>query len=89
MERREQLWRNRPAPAPKPQKYGVSYSGAERLVRDWIQHLGALETIVTRPTVDGGIDVVSDDYVAQVNYDGSVGVEAIRELFGVATSMTT
>ena len=50
---------------------------------------GALETIVTRPTVDGGRDVVSDDYVAQVNYDGSVGVEAIRELFGVATSMTT
>ncbi|NTW42576.1 MAG: restriction endonuclease [Cellulomonadaceae bacterium] len=52
-----------------------------------MQHLGESDAEVTRFTGDGGIDVGSAHYVAQVkNYAGTVGVAAIRELFGVASA---
>lgn len=72
---------------PAPQPFGVSDAGAEALVCTWMQHLGQADAEVTRFSGDGGIDVGSTHYVAQVkNYAGTVGVTAIRELFGVATA---
>lgn len=78
---------NRPAPAPPPQPYGVSHGGAESLVADWMRHLGVRDAEVTRLTGDGGIDVVSQRFIAQVkNYVGSVSVSEVRELYGVAVA---
>jgi len=72
-------------PAPGPQPYGVSHDGAERLVAEWMRHLGEMDAEVTRFTGDGGIDVMSTHCIAQVkNYTGTVGVTEIRELAGVA-----
>ncbi|MES2092497.1 MAG: restriction endonuclease [Actinomycetota bacterium] len=76
---------NRPAPPPEPQPYGVSHEGAEHLAAAWMRHLGALGAEVTRFSADGGIDVVSERYIAQVkNYAGTVPVEELRALHGVA-----
>lgn len=84
---RRQRHLNRPAPAPAPQPYGVSHEGAERLCEAWMRHLGVLDAAVTRITSDGGIDVESAEYVAQVkNYAGSVAVADIRALLGVAVA---
>lgn len=78
----------RDAPAPEPQPYGVSPAGAEALVAQWMRHLGVADAEITRLTGDGGIDVDSARFVAQVkNYAGSVSVTEARELFGVAVSM--
>ena len=74
-------------PKPAPQPYGVSHEGAETLVRDWMLYLGMPSSEVTRLTGDGGIDVTSVSYVAQVkNYRDFVGVQAIREILGVAVA---
>lgn len=81
----EQERLNRAAPPPDPQPYGVSHEGAEHLVAAWMRHLGVLDAEVTRLSGDGGIDVESDRYVAQVkNYAGTVPVEELRALHGVA-----
>lgn len=84
---REVRWMNRPNPAPEPQPYGVSHEGAEHLVAAWMRHLGVRDAHVTSYSQDGGIDVESVEYVAQVkNYVGAVSVKEIRELHGVATA---
>lgn len=73
-------------PAPAPQPYGVSHRGAELLVAQWMAHLGDMGASVTQYTGDGGIDISSSRYLAQVkNYTGTVGVASIRELAGVAS----
>jgi HJR/Mrr/RecB family endonuclease len=52
-----------------------------------MRHLGLLDAEVTRHSGDGGIDVVSATHVAQVkNYAGTVGVEKVRQIFGVAVA---
>lgn len=72
-------------PAPQPQPYGVSHEGAEALTAAWMRYLGESDADVTRFTSDGGIDVTSTHYIAQVkNYSGTVGVESVRELAGVS-----
>lgn len=74
-------------PRPSPQPYGVSHRGAEQLVADWMRHLGAADAEVTRFTGDGGVDVVSAHWIAQVKNLGertTVPVAQIRELAGVA-----
>ncbi|MBM7502567.1 restriction endonuclease [Agromyces aurantiacus] len=74
-------------PRPAPQPYGVSHRGAEQLVADWMRHLGAADAEVTRFTGDGGVDVVSAHWIAQVKNLGertTVPVAHIRELAGVA-----
>lgn len=79
--------RSRPAPPPPPQLYGVSDHGAEQLVCDWMRHLGVLDATVTRVQGDGGIDVDSEGFLAQVkNYTGSVPVTEVRDLGGVAAA---
>lgn len=72
-------------PPPPAQPYGVSHQGAESFVADWMRHLGELDAEATRYSGDGGIDVASSRYIAQVkNYAGTVPVEAIRAMAGVA-----
>ena len=74
-------------PPPFPQPYGVNDAGAEALVGDWMRHLGALDTVVTRVSNDGGIDAYSSRYIAQTkNYTGTVGVAEVRELAGVCAA---
>ncbi|GAB3631680.1 hypothetical protein GCM10027421_10330 [Microbacterium shaanxiense] len=75
----------RPNPAPLAQPYGVSPRGAELIVCEWMRHLGALDAETTQFTGDGGVDVSSDAWIAQVkHYQGTVGVQSVRELVGVA-----
>jgi hypothetical protein len=64
---------------------GVSHQDAEELCAQWLRFFGEYDATTTRFTADGGIDVVSANYIAQVkNYKGTVGVAAVRELVGVA-----
>lgn len=72
-------------PQPAPQAFGVSDAGAEALCAEWMRHLGVPEAATTRHSGDGGIDVESTNYIAQVkNYAGTVGVAEVREMAGVA-----
>lgn len=76
-------------PRPAPQPYGVSHRGAEQLVADWMRHLGAFDAEVTRFTADGGVDVVSAHWIAQVKNLAertAVPVAQVRELAGVAAN---
>ena len=76
----------RVGPRPYPQPYGVSPDGAERLAAAWMTYLGAIGVQVTRASRDGGIDVCSDKYVAQVKaWAGPVGVVEVRALAGIAS----
>ena len=70
---------------PEKQQFGVSDEGAESLVAQWMRWLGVYDAEVTKFVGDGGIDVESSRYIAQVkNFTGNVGIAAIRELAGVA-----
>lgn len=74
-------------PMPTPQPFGVSHQGAEELCAQWMRFFGEKDARTTRFVADGGIDIESLHYVAQVkNYTGTVGVAAIRELVGVAAA---
>jgi hypothetical protein len=75
---------------PMPQPYGVSNYGAEHLVASWLSYLGFENVGVTQASQDGGIDVISSNHACQVkNYASqSVSVQEVREIFGVATSMS-
>lgn len=64
-----------------PNEYEIYCAG-------WVKALGGLDVRVTQQSSDGGIDIVSENEVAQVKLHGSsVSVQPIRELFGVAKSM--
>lgn len=74
------------SPPPAPQPLGVSADGAEKLCAYWMKHLGQTNVRVTRAQNDGGVDIESNDWLAQVkHYRGSVGVTEVRELVGVAS----
>lgn len=80
-----QIWQDH-HPAPQPQPYGVSPEGAEVWVRDWMLHMGARHAEVTQLSGDGGLDVESELFVAQVKlYHSPVPIAALRELAGVAS----
>lgn len=73
-------------PLPTPQPLGVSHRGAELLIEQWMRFLGEGDAKVTSFTNDGGVDVESLHYIAQVkNYKGSVSVAEVRELQGVSS----
>lgn len=60
---------------------------AEELCADWLRSKGEPSAKTTKDGADGGVDIRSHRYVAQVkNYRGSVGVQPIRELFGIAAA---
>ncbi len=70
---------------PSPMPYGVSPRGAEQLCCDWMRHLGSVDAEVTSYGGDGGVDVISREYVAQVkHYTGAVGAPEVQQLVGVA-----
>ena len=72
---------------PEPLPLGVSHKGAEELCAQWMQFFGEIDAKTTRYVADGGIDVESAHYVAQVkNYSGTVGVKEVRELAGVSSA---
>ena len=74
-----------PSLKPDKQPFGVSDEGAESLVAQWMRWLGVFDAEATKFVGDGGIDVESSQYIAQVkNFTGLVGIAAIRELAGVA-----
>lgn len=55
----------------------------------WVEYLGGKNVRVTQQSSDGGIDIISENEVAQVKLHGSpVSVQPIRELFGVAQSLS-
>ncbi|MDO5735818.1 MAG: restriction endonuclease [Propionibacteriaceae bacterium] len=57
---------------------------AEELAAHWMRSMGAVGVEVTRFQGDGGIDVTSIGYIAQVkHFATNVGVAPIRELSGV------
>lgn len=60
---------------------------AEEICAKWLQSKRELSAEVTRDGADGGVDIRSNKYVAQVkNYKGSVPVQAIREIYGIASA---
>ena len=64
--------------------WGLTPEGAEDLAALWMKSMGAREVAVTRFQGDGGIDVTSTKYIAQVKrFAGNVGVAPIRELAGL------
>lgn len=70
---------------PEPLPYGVSPEGAEHLAAAWMRHLGAADAQVTAYRSDGGVDVVSSNYVAQVKHQlGAVGRPEIQQIAGIA-----
>lgn len=80
------------APAPVARSTSALYrnaneltpEGAEELAAGWMRRLGATDAQVTRFQGDGGVDVISAKYFAQVKHFASnVGVAPIRELSGV------
>lgn len=72
-------------PRPLISPYGVNPDEAEDWVCKWMLHMGAKGSATTQYVGDGGIDVVSERYIAQVKmYAGSVGIAALREFAGVA-----
>ncbi len=62
--------------------------GSEFLARDWMRHLGATEAVVTPERRDGGVDVISREFVAQVKHlrVEQIGVAVVRQLYGAATA---
>jgi hypothetical protein len=60
---------------------------AEEICAKWLQSKGERSAEVTKDGADGGVDIRSNQYVAQVkNYKGSVPVQAIREIYGIASA---
>lgn len=76
-------------PKPSPYASELTPSQAEEYVQAWMLFLGASGARVTQYSQDGGIDVECDNWVAQVkHYTSPVSVQPVREIFGVATSIS-
>lgn len=72
----------RPTSATSP--WALTPRKAEELAALWMRAMGATNVQVTRFQGDGGIDVKSSKYIAQVKrFNSNVGVAPIRELAGV------
>lgn len=64
----------------------LSPRDAEELAAQWMRSLGALDAQATSYIGDGGIDVASSKFIAQVKHHAMpVGPGAVRELAGVAS----
>lgn len=72
-----------PAPGPRRRLSGVE---AEYYVAEWMRHAGATDAVVTPARADGGIDIRSAVYAAQVKHKPAefVSVESVRALIGAA-----
>lgn len=74
---------HRAEPGPRPKLRAIE---AEYYVAEWMRSLGASDAIVTPAQRDGGVDVRSRYYVAQVKHrpQDFVSVESVRALVGIA-----
>jgi hypothetical protein len=73
-------------PRPIADKETLTPQGAEIYVAAYMTFYGATGVETTRFSRDGGIDVESDLFAAQVKHQESkVGVKAVRELFAVSS----
>ncbi|MEY4559081.1 MAG: hypothetical protein RLZ82_96 [Actinomycetota bacterium] len=71
---------------PKPESRQIKNSyDFEHYCRDWLVYLGVRNALVSSKTQDGGADIISDEYVAQVKlYNGPIPVSQIRDLLGTS-----
>lgn len=71
---------------PKPESRQIKNSyDFEHYCRDWLVYLGVRNALVSSATQDGGVDIISDNYVAQVKlYNGPIPVSQIRDLLGTS-----
>lgn len=77
-EREEALRRPKPIP-------GCTHQQAEFLAALWMRYLGELDAKVSQATRDGGIDVESSRFVAEVKHHMiPIGPKSVRALAGVA-----
>jgi hypothetical protein len=75
-------------PRPLIPPNGLTPKQAETYVSQLLKFYGLLGVKETRFTQDGGIDVSSEKAVFQVKHQvGRVGVQVVREIFGVAASL--
>lgn len=90
VERPAQTQFSGPGRSPSPARATLDHftpRDAEHLAAQWMKRLGAQGVEVTRSSHDGGIDVASTHYIAQVKrFASNVGVAPIRELAGVIRS---
>lgn len=71
-------------PKPNPRSIKSSYE-FEHYCQSWMLYLGAEDAEVSRATGDGGVDVISEKYVAQVKlYNAPIPVAQVRDLLGTA-----
>jgi hypothetical protein len=74
-------------PRPLSPESEISPKEAEEFVAAQLRFHGATGVAVTRFSKDGGVDVKSDLFVAQVKHQSAnVGVKTVRELQGVTSS---
>jgi len=67
-------------------RQAAGYQGAEEICAKWLRDLG-YNARTTSDGADGGVDIRSFRYLGQVkNYKGSVPVQAVREIHGIAAS---
>lgn len=72
---------------PKPIPLGISADGAVVLCRDWMVHLGAIDTVVTSGPAQAVCDLFSSRYLAWVdNGRGSLEVDAVLRAASVAST---
>jgi HJR/Mrr/RecB family endonuclease len=65
----------------------MSPQDAEHFVAEYLKFYGATGVSVTRFSRDGGIDVETTNFVAQVKHvQANVGVKAVREIYAIAVS---
>jgi hypothetical protein len=71
-------------PKPYPRAIKSSYD-FEHYCCSWMVYLGAEDAEVSKASGDGGVDIHSENYVAQVKlYNGPIPVSQIRDLLGTA-----
>jgi len=60
---------------------------AEHVAKEWMEYLGEPRCRVTQATRDGGVDVSSEHFVAEVKYHAApVPPNLVRQIFGAATA---
>jgi hypothetical protein len=65
----------------------LGHDDYEAFSAEWMRSIGWVTAAETRYSRDGGVDIISKEYVVQCkHYDGGyVGAKDVREIFGVAT----
>lgn len=68
-----------------PMRFIRNWQDAEKVVAEWMPHLGMGYGAITGGGRDGGVDVESATHVAQVKLEGKpTGRPAVQQLFGAA-----